>query len=115
MALGLVPTQLMADAAWLLAQAADEPEAVNPLFGWLPFILIAAAFYFFLIRPQRRRADAVRTFQSGIEIGDEVRTAGGIIGVVSGINEKEVMLDVGGVTLRFVRGAIAGHVEGEEA
>lgn len=106
--------QLIANTAWLLAQADGETD-VNPLLGWLPFILIAAAFYFFAIRPQRRRAEGVRSFQSALEIGDEVRTAGGIIGVVSGISEHEVMLDVGGVTLKFVRGAIQGHAGSEQA
>lgn len=115
MAFGLVPPQLMADAAWLLAQAGDETTEVNPLLGWLPFILIAAAFYFFAIRPQRRRAEATRTFQSNLEIGDEVRTAGGIIGVVTAISDKEVTLDVGGVSVRFIKGAIAGHLGSEEA
>lgn len=112
MAFGL--PQLIADTAWLLAQAEGESD-VNPLLGWLPFILIAAAFYFFAIRPQRKRGEAVRTFQGGLEIGDEVRTAGGIIGVVSSLSDKEVTLDVGGVTLRFVRGAILGHAGSEDA
>lgn len=106
--------QLIADAVWLLAQADSDPE-VNPLLGWLPFILIAAAFYYFAIRPQRKRNEAVRTFQGGLEIGDEVRTAGGIVGVVSSISDKEVMLDVGGVTIKFVRGAIAGPAGSEDA
>ncbi|NND02134.1 MAG: preprotein translocase subunit YajC [Acidimicrobiia bacterium] len=112
MAFGL--PQLMADVAWLLAQAEGETD-VNPLLSWLPIILIIAAFYFFAIRPQRKRSENVRTFQSGLEIGDEVRTAGGIIGVVSGMSDNEVMLDVGGVTLRFVRGAILGSAGSEDS
>ena len=112
MAFGL--PQLIADAAWLLAQADGESD-VNPLLGWLPFVLIAAAFYFFAIRPQRKRGEALRSFQDSIEIGDEVRTAGGIIGVVNSISDKEVMLDVGGVTIKFVRGAIQGHAGSESA
>ena len=111
MAFGL--PQLIADAAWLLAQA-DGESGGSGLFNLLFFPLIIAAFYFFAIRPQRKRSESVRTFQAALEIGDEVRTAGGIIGVVSGISDKEVMLDVGGVTLKFVRGAIAGPAGSEE-
>lgn len=115
MAFGLVPPQLMADAAWLLAQAGDETNDVNPLLGWLPFVLIAAVFYLFAIRPQRKRAEAARSFQSSLEIGDEVRTAGGIIGVITSLSDTEATLDVGGTTIRFVKAAIAGHVGSEEA
>ena len=107
-AVSLVPTQLLAgNPAWILAQEAD-PETVNPLLGWLPLILIGLALYFLAIRPQRKRAEAVRTFQKSLEIGDEIRTAGGIIGVVTSISDSQVMVDVGGMTLTFVRGAIAG-------
>ena len=112
MAFGL--PQLIADAAWLLAQSEGDGGTGSLIGGLLPFVLIFVAFYFFLIRPQRKRSEAVRTFQTNLEIGDEVRTAGGIIGVVSGISENEVMLDVGGVTLKLVRGAIAGAVGSED-
>lgn len=114
MAAGLFSTKLLADSAWLLAQA-DGESATNPLIAWLPLILIGLALYFFAIRPQRKRADAVRGFQSELAIGDEVRTAGGIIGVITSISEQEVMVDVGGVTMRFVRGAIAGPAGSEPA
>lgn len=99
-------------APWLFAQANDEPT-VNPLAAWLPFILIGAALYFLAIRPQRRRAQALRELQSGLNVGDEVRTAGGIIGVVASISDTEVMVDVGGMTIKFARGAIAGRVGSE--
>lgn len=109
-ALSLLPTQLLAgNDAWILATEASD-ETVNPLLGWLPLILIGLALYFLAIRPQRKRAEAVRTFQKALEIGDEVRTAGGIIGVVTGISDSQVMLDIGGLTVTFVRGAIAGPV-----
>lgn len=113
MALSLVPAQLNGAIPWLLA-ASEEDPTVNPLLGWLPFILIGLALYFLAIRPQRKRAETVRTFQQGLEIGDEVRTAGGIIGVVTSISDREVMVDVGGVTLKFVRGAIAGPAGSDE-
>ena len=86
---------------------------MNPLVAWLPFILVGAALYFLAIRPQKKRQQAVRDFQSTLSVGDEVRTAGGIIGVVASISEQEVMVDVGGVTLKFARGAIAARAGGE--
>lgn len=110
MNLGLAAAHLMTPPMWL-AQASDE-TASNPLIAWLPFIVIGAALYFLAIRPQKRRAQALRDFQSSLTVGDEVRTAGGIIGVVSSISDEIVMVDVGGITLKFARGAIAAHAGG---
>jgi len=91
----------------LLAQAASEDTAANPLVSLLPFILIGAVFYLLAIRPQKKRAQALRQFQQNLSVGDEVRTAGGIIGVISSLGERDAMIDVGGVKLKFARGAIA--------
>jgi len=109
--LSVIAANLVA-SPWLLAQASDDTN-VNPLVAWLPFILVGAALYFLAIRPQKKRQQAVRDFQSHLNVGDEVRTAGGIIGVVASISEQEVMVDVGGMTLKFARGAIAARAGGE--
>ncbi len=94
----------------VLAQAASEESGANPLVSLLPFILIGAVFYFLAIRPQKRRSESLRQFQGELAVGDEVRTAGGIIGVVSSLSESEAMIDVGGVKLKLARGAIAARV-----
>lgn len=113
MAFSLALTQLTAASGWLLA--AEESDPVNPLLGWAPFLLIGLALYFFAIRPQRKRAESVRGFQESLAVGDEIRTAGGIIGVVNSLSDTEVMVDVGGVTMKFIRGAIAGPAGGEDS
>lgn len=95
--------------AMVLAQAAEETTSTNPIVSLLPFILIGAVFYFLAIRPQRKRSESLRQFQNSLTVGDEVRTAGGIIGVISSLSESEAMVDVGGVKLKFARGAIAAH------
>ena len=91
----------------VLAQAASEETSTNPLVSLLPFILIGAVFYFLAIRPQKKRSESARQFQQSLAVGDEVRTAGGIIGVISSLSEREATVDVGGVKLKFARGAIA--------
>jgi preprotein translocase subunit YajC len=94
----------------VLAQAAgDDTSTTNPLVSLLPFILIGAVFYFLAIRPQRKRSETLRQFQKELAVGDEVRTAGGIIGVISSLSDSEAMIDVGGVKLKLARGAIAAH------
>ncbi|MCP3974359.1 MAG: preprotein translocase subunit YajC [bacterium] len=105
-------TAIFAGPAWVLAQDAAE-DSVNPLLAWLPFILVGLALYFLAIRPQKRRAQQLRDFQSELAVGDEVRTAGGIIGIVSSLSDREAIVEVGGVKLKFARGAIAARAESD--
>ncbi len=57
------------------------------------FILIAVGFYFLVLRPQQRKAKAVREQQNTFEVGDEVLTAGGIVGSVIDIDGDRVTLE----------------------
>lgn len=49
---------------------------------FLPFVVLIVVFYFFLIRPQRKRDKQERDMRNSIEIGDEISTIGGFIGRV---------------------------------
>ncbi len=57
------------------------------------FILIAVAFYFLILRPQQRKAKAMREQQNVFEVGDEVLTAGGLVGSVIDIDGDRVTLE----------------------
>ena len=62
---------------------------------FIPLILIFIIFYFFLIRPQQKRAKEHLEMVKGLKRGDEVITSGGIIGTVDRVFEDdtiEVML-----------------------
>lgn len=97
----------------MLATDAADDTTVNPIIAWLPFILVGVALYFLAIRPQKKRSQQLKEFQSELTVGDEVRTAGGIIGVVSSLSDREAIVDVGGVKLKFARGAIAARAESD--
>ena len=63
---------------------------------FIPLILIFVIFYFFLIRPQQKRAKDHLAMVAGLKRGDEVITSGGIIGTVDRVMEDdriEVVLD----------------------
>lgn len=76
--------------------------------GLLFLVVMAAFFYVFLVRPQQRRVKQHDSLVSSLNVGDEVVTAGGIVGNVTRINDRDVMLEVAsGVELRVVKGAIA--------
>ena len=62
------------------AQSAGGSAGIGQL---LPFLLIFVVFYFFLIRPQQKRAKQHKAMIESIKRGDKIVTSGGITGVVS--------------------------------
>jgi preprotein translocase subunit YajC len=90
-----------------MIEAADA-QAGSGLFQFLPLILIVAAVYFLLIRPQSKRKREQQSMQSSIGPGDEIVTIGGLYGTVTAIDDETVTLEISpGVTARYARGAIA--------
>jgi preprotein translocase subunit YajC len=68
-------------ASLLLLIAPREGGNATLVFA-IQMVAIFAIFYFLLIRPQRKEADRHRTMLAALKKGDEVITAGGIIGTV---------------------------------
>jgi len=56
---------------------------------FIPLILIFVIFYFFLIRPQQKKAKEHKIMVEGLKRGDKVVTTGGIIGTVDRIIDNE--------------------------
>ena len=56
---------------------------------FIPLILIFVIFYFFLIRPQQKRAKDHLAMVAGLKRGDEVITSGGIIGNVDRVMDDD--------------------------
>lgn len=61
----------------------------------LPFVLIFVVFWFFLIRPQRKKDKQVKEMLNNLKAGDRVCTIGGIYGTIVGIKDDTVTLSVG--------------------
>jgi len=59
-----------------------------------PFVLILIVFYFLLIRPQQQRMKKHREMVENLRRGDEVVTAGGVIGKVTRIGDNEVTVEL---------------------
>jgi preprotein translocase subunit YajC len=74
-------------------------EGILSQFG--PLILIAIVFYFFLIRPQMKKAKEAKKFRDAMSKGDQVVTIGGIHGKILEIRETTVVLECESKT-RFV-------------
>lgn len=69
------------------AQAAGEPSTGAVFAQFLPIILIFVIFYFLLIRPQQKKLKEHRAMVDALRRGDQVVTAGGIVGKVSKVQE----------------------------
>ena len=75
---------------------------------FIPLILIFVIFYFFLIRPQQKRAKDHKVMVAALKRGDEVVTSGGIVGKVERIlgEDKLDLLISENVTVRVVQSTI---------
>ena len=58
-------------------------------------VLMFVAFYFLLIRPQQKKQKAHMALVSGLSVGDEILTAGGILGKVMGVSEHYAVVSIG--------------------
>lgn len=75
-------------------------------------LLIPVAMYFLLIRPQRRRQRAQQELQSSLDVGDEVMTASGIYGFITGFEDDKVWIEIDDdVQIRVNRGFLQGKVD----
>jgi preprotein translocase subunit YajC len=82
----------------------------------LPLIIFGGLFYVALILPQRRRQKQMQELRNSVQVGDQIRTIGGILGRVSRIDGDEVVIDVGGGTnLSITSRAIAEKLGEKEA
>jgi preprotein translocase subunit YajC len=57
-------------------------------------VLMFGAFYFLLIRPQQKKAKAHAELVSNLKAGDEVLTAGGILGKITGVSEHYAVVKI---------------------
>ena len=73
-------------------------------------ILLIGFMYVLLVRPQQQRVRAQRALVSALAVGDEIVTAGGLIGRIVELDDDVATIDTGsGGRLRFRRAAISGR------
>ena len=88
-------------SAWAQAAGGAQPNAFMQL---LPLILIFVVFYFLLIRPQAKRAKEHKAMVAALAVGDEVVTAGGILGKVTAAGEQFLTVELAeGVQVKIQR------------
>lgn len=89
------------------AEAAAQAPAAPPAFDWVLIIGMVVLFYFFLIRPQNKRAKEHRELISSLDKGDEVVTAGGILGKVTKVTDDYVVIEIGnGLEIKLQKSSV---------
>ena len=86
--------------------------------GLIILVALFALFWFFVIKPQRRRLQEQRELHESVSVGDEIVTLGGLVGHVRSINDDDDTLEVEiapGTNVRVVRRGVAAVIAPEDA
>ena len=89
------------------APAAGSGGLMGSLGSMLPLVLMFVVLYFVMIRPQMKRQKEHRAMIDALAKGDEVDTAGGLIGKVSKLGDSYVSVEIAsGVEIQLQRSAV---------
>ena len=80
---------------------------LSSLGSMLPLVLMFVVLYFVMIRPQMKRQKEHRTMIEALAKGDEVATAGGVLGRVTRLGDTYIAVEVAsGVEIQLQRSAV---------
>ena len=82
--------------------------SMQQISGFLPMILIIVVFYFFMIRPQMKKAKDHKKYVEELKKGDKVITTSGIHGKIVDLNDSTFLVEVeSGTKIRFEKSSIS--------
>ncbi|MFM7027379.1 MAG: preprotein translocase subunit YajC [Chakrabartia sp.] len=89
------------------ASSASSGGPASTIFFLGQFVLIGLIFYFLIIRPQQKRAKEHQALIAAVKKGDQVVTAGGIVGKVTKVEERMVEVEIAtGVKVRVIKATL---------
>lgn len=98
--------------AFAQTTGATTPGGASFLVQVLPLVMIFAVFYFLLIRPQQRKMKEQRALIDAVKKGDQVITAGGMVGKVVRVDEGYVDIEIAqGVKVKVVKSTLSDVVQ----
>ena len=83
---------------------------MEQLQSFLPFLLMFVVIYFFMIRPQQKRAKNEKEFESSLKVGDKIVTKSGLHGKVAELAETTVIIETMSGKLKMERSAISMEI-----
>lgn len=98
----------MISAAYALSAGAATTDS---LMSFLPIVLMFIVLYFLMIRPQMKRQKEQKQMVEALQKGDEVITAGGVLGKITKVGDAYVTVEVaesasGPVEMRMQKAAV---------
>jgi preprotein translocase subunit YajC len=103
------------DNLFTLSLAQAQPAQGNPLFSMLPFVILFFLFWVMIIVPQRRQAKAHAEMVAALQKGDQVVTAGGIIGTITAVRDDAVEVRSGTATVVVERARVTRRADAAAA
>lgn len=94
--------------AYAQAATAASNDPLASVMAFLPFILVSAALWFVMVRPQMKKAKEHRKLLAELQKGDEIITTGGITGRLSKLGDNYMTIEIAtGVEIQIQKHAIA--------
>ena len=89
----------------------------NAFMQFLPLILIVIVFWFFMIRPEKKKQKKVEAMRNALSVGDEIVTIGGIMGTIVHVTEDDITIETSEdkVRVQFKKWAVSTNVRAEAA
>ncbi len=103
-------TTVMADAA------AAQASASSSMYTLIFMVLMLVVLWFIMIRPQRKKEKADAEMRKNVQVGDEIETVGGIVGIIVKIEDQTVVIETSSdrCKMRIKKWAIATNVSATE-
>lgn len=90
-------------------------QQANAMQMFLPLAIFVVVFYFFIMRPQKKRQKAMQNMLNSLERGDRVITAGGFFGTIRELKDDSLILEIAdGIRVRILKSSISTRVPSEE-
>ena len=80
---------------------------MEQLTQFAPFLLMFVVIYFFMIRPQQKRAKQEKAFETALKVGDKIITKSGLHGKIAEVAETTVVIETMAGKLKMERSAIS--------
>ena len=98
----------------IVAQAAKPSSGEMLMQMLVPFGLIFLVFYFLMMRPQAKQREKQAAFLNALKVGDEIVTAGGILGKITAIDETVVTIEISkGTKMKVLRSRVKSSKQSE--
>ena len=88
---------------------------MEQLTQFAPFILMFVVIYFFMIRPQQKKAKQEKEFESTLKVGDKIITKSGIHGKIAEMNEDTIVVETMAGKIKMEKSAISSELSAKLA